>query len=136
MRPYPLNSPQAAARIVAMTLLADGTLNPSKLALVEALGVHRHIGLPLAELHHVLQGFCEDLPQATQVGWDEACTLDQRTMAWLFAEIDDPALRRSVLRLCVALAEADQSVCDGESLVLTAAIEQWGLHTELLTPAH
>ena len=28
MRPYPRNSPRAAARIVALTLLADGKLQP------------------------------------------------------------------------------------------------------------
>ena len=48
------------------------------------------------------------------------------------AEIENPALRATVLRLCVAVAEADDHVADAESIVLVSAVEQWGLHREML----
>ena len=72
MRSYPVDSPQAAARIVALTVLAD-----------------------------------------------------------LMGEIQDPALRLKLLRLCVELAEVDAHVAEGESIVLIAAVEHWGLHHEM-----
>ena len=45
-------------------------------------------------------------------------------------EIEDPALRLKLLRLCVELAEVDARVDEGESMVLVAAAEHWGLHHE------
>ena len=46
--------------------------------------------------------------------------------------IDDPALRLKLLRLCVSIVEADGHVAEGESIVLLAAVEHWGLHREML----
>ena len=48
------------------------------------------------------------------------------------AEIDDPKLRRKVLRLCVAVVEADGQVDEGESAVLVAVVEHWRLHRKML----
>ncbi len=135
MRTYPMNSPQAAARIVALTLLSDGHVSQHELDLLDREGAAQALGLTRAELHTVVHDFCQDLLVGAPVCWADACQVDPRTMAWLFAEITDPTLRRSVLRLCVALAESDDHVADGESLVLNALVEHWGLQAELLQPA-
>ena len=47
-------------------------------------------------------------------------------------EIEDPTLRKMVLRICVDIAEVDSRVTDGESTVLVSAVEHWGLHHEML----
>jgi hypothetical protein len=52
----------------------------------------------------------------------------------LMGEIDDPALRRKVLGLCVKLAEVDDHVAEGESIVLIAAVAHWSLHYQMLGP--
>jgi uncharacterized tellurite resistance protein B-like protein len=79
MRTYDLDSPKAAARIVALTMLADGHISQAELSV----------------------------------------------------------LRERVLALCLSVAEADNSVSDGEALVLTYAVEQWGLqHRMLAAPAN
>ncbi len=131
MRSYPRNSPQAAARIVVLAMLADGHLAKAELELLERLGVARQLGLPEAELHAVLHAFCEDLLASAHLTWADACRIDPRTLAGLMAVVDDPALRRTVLNLCVAVAEADQQVDEAESIVLATAVEQWGLHREM-----
>jgi tellurite resistance protein len=53
----------------------------------------------------------------------------------LMAEVERPALREAVLQLCVAIAEADGHVADGETLVLVAAVEQWGLQQQMFRGA-
>lgn len=131
MRSYPINSPQAAARIVALTLLADGLLAKSELDALERFGAHAQLGLDREDLHAVLHGFCEDLLHSVHLSWDDACRIDPRTMAQLMAEVDDPALRMKVLRLCLQIVQADDHVADGEAVVLGAAIEQWGLQREM-----
>jgi tellurite resistance protein len=42
-------------------------------------------------------------------------------------EIDDPVLRRRVIRLCVAVAVADHHLADGEIAFLAALSNAWGL---------
>ena len=44
MRNYPANSPQAAARIVALTMLADGYLSKAELDAMERHGGYRLLG--------------------------------------------------------------------------------------------
>ena len=135
MRSYPVNSPQAAARIVALTVVADGDIGDAEIAWLDRLVVHEQLGLTRPELHAVLDTFCEDLLSSDQLKWADACPVDERTLTDLMGEIQDPALRLKLLRLCVELAEVDARVDEGESMVLVAAIEHWGLHHEMFRPS-
>ena len=133
MRIYPCNSPQAAARIVSLTVLADRDIGKAELDLLDRLAVYEQLGLDQHELHAALDSLCEDLFSRGQLQSADACPVDDRTLAQLMGEIADPALRRRLLRLCIGIAEADGQVADGESIVLTAAVEHWGLHREMLS---
>ena len=131
MRSYPANSPQAAARIVALTVVADGDIGDAEIEWLDRLVVHEQLGLARHELHALLDLFCEDLLSSDQLKWADACPVDERTLADLMGEIQDPALRLKLLHLCVELAEVDARVDEGESMVLVAAVEHWGLHPEM-----
>lgn len=131
MRSYPVNSPQAAARILALTLVADGDIGDSETEWLDRLAVHEQLGLARNELHALLDTFCEDLLSGDQLRWADACPVDERTLTNLMGEIQDPRLRLKLLRLCVELAEVDAHVHEGESIVLVAAVEHWGLHHEM-----
>ncbi len=135
MRSYPTDSPRAAARIVALTLLADGHLAKAELDLLERVAAHAQLGLTRDELHGVLHEFCEDLLASAHLSWGDACRVDARTLAQLMAEVADPALRLRVLQLCVRIVQADGAIDDGESIVLNAAVEHWGLQREMFEPA-
>jgi uncharacterized tellurite resistance protein B-like protein len=131
MRSYPANSPQAAARIIALTVVADGDIGEAEIEWLDRLAVHEQLGLARHELHALLDIFCEDLLSSDQLKWADACPVDERTLADLMGEIKDPTLRLKLLRLCVELAEVDAQVDEGESIVLVAAVEHWGLHHEM-----
>ena len=135
MRKYPKNSPQAAARIIALTLLADGNVGQAELALLDELAVHQQLGLTRDALHAVVDTFCQDVLANKPVAEADACPVDEYVMEELMGEIDDPALRRKVLDLCVKLAEVDDHVAEGESIVLIAAVAHWSLHYQMLSPA-
>lgn len=134
MRFYPNNSPQAAARIVALAMLADGDAGKAELDILERLHAHEQLGLSAEALHAVVHACSEDLLSAAHLSWADACRVDARTLAGLMTEVDDPELRRKVLRLCVSVVEADGQVAEGESVMLVAAVEHWGLHREMLQP--
>lgn len=134
MRSYSTNSPQAAGRIIAVALLADGHLSKTEIDLLDRLDVARQLGLARSELHSVVHGFCEDLLASASGGWADACRIDHATLFGLLAEITDPALRREVLQLCTRVVEADDHVADGESALLLAAVAHWDLQREVLQP--
>ena len=131
IRSYPANSPQSAARIVALTLVADGDIGDAEIQWLDRLLVHEQLGLTRQELHALLDTFCEDLLSSNQLKWADASPVNERTLADLMGEIQDPALRVKLLRLCVELAEVDAHVDEDESIVLVAAVEHWGLHYEM-----
>lgn len=133
MRRYPRNSP-AAARIVAMTLVADGRLCRDEVAAIERLGVATRLGLSTSELSGVVRAFCEDMLDIAHLTSADGCRVDPATMASLLAEIGAPELWAQVLALCLELAEADAHVDDGESTVLVALVEQWGLQRSMFEP--
>ena len=132
MRTYPQNSPRAAARIVALAMLADGSLCKKELDTFDRLNAHEQIGLDKEEFHAVVHTFCEDLLAAAYSSLGDVCRVDARTLAQLMGEIDAPELRRKLIGLCVAVAEADGHVADSEAIVLVAAVEHWDLEHEML----
>ena len=134
MRTYPNNSPQAAARIVALAMLADGHLCKTELDALDCVDVHTQLGLPPAELHAIVHALCEDLLSTSHGSWEAACRVGSGTLTALLSEIDDPALRVKVLRLCLTVIAADEHLADGETVILTALVEHWGLHRETTPP--
>ena len=136
MRKYTKNSPEAAARIVGLTLIADGDIGKEELALLDEAAVHQQLGLTREALHAVIDHFCEDLLASQQLDWADACPVDEYTLAELMAGIDDPALRRKVLDLCIRLAEVDDQIAEGESVVLSAALAHWSLPLHALAWPH
>ena len=76
MRHYPKNSPQAAGRIVALALLADGHLCKRELDVLDQFDAHGQLGLTQGALHAVVHGFCEDLLATANGHWDAAFQLD------------------------------------------------------------
>jgi uncharacterized tellurite resistance protein B-like protein len=123
MRSYPLNSPQAAARIVALALISDGHVDKRELNALDRIAAHEQLGMARDEMHAVVQTLCEDLMLAAQLCWDSAWRLDAAAMAELMAEVDDPVLWRKLMQVCESVIDADGHVSDGELTVIRAAAE-------------
>jgi uncharacterized tellurite resistance protein B-like protein len=134
MQTFENNSPQAAACIVALTLVADGHIGQAELQRLDDLKVHEQLNLSLDEMHAVMKDFCQNMLRRPQLNWSDVCPLDERELAGLMGQITQPALRQRVLHLCLQVAEADGHVAEGESIVLNAAVEHWGLQRQMMRP--
>lgn len=129
MRSYPRNSPHAAARIVALTLLADGHLSRTELDALARNDVARELGLAPPDLDDLLRHVAEDL-LATGAGlWQGGGRLEAACVASALAEVDDPALRRRLLAICHGAAHADGHLSDGEEALLEQAAQRWNLQS-------
>ena len=136
MRSYPVDSTQAAARIVALTMLADGHLSPLEIeALQRGGGGGDHLNIAPELMHDVLHALCEDLLLGATLAWSDACRVDGHALSRIMAEVESPELRERVLSVCLRVAQADDLVSDGEQLVLAHAVQHWGLQETLLRPS-
>ena len=127
MRHYPRNSPQAAARLLALTMIADGHVCRSELDAVQRLGMEQALGLPHGGLGEVLQTLCEDLLQGAASSGQLDCSVDEAMLEALMADVDDPVLQRQLVAAITAAAAADGHLADGELNVLGAMRRGWGL---------
>lgn len=130
-----IDSPQAAARIIALAMVADGHIGDDELALLDRLGVHEQLELSREAMYDVMRAFCREVLSNPRSAWLHDCPLDEREVEQLMAKVQSPALRQRVLGLCLQIAEVDGEVAPGESLVLNAAVEHWGLQSQMLRPA-
>lgn len=127
MRSYPRNSPEAAARIVALVLVSDGHVCKSEFDILEQLGAERELGLEPRVLPRIVHTLCEDLLAGGYESGSLISNVDDHALASVMSEISDPALQRKVLRLSLAAAMADGHLADGETLVVDAARHHWGI---------
>ena len=125
MRSYPRNSPEAAARIVALVLISDGHVCRSEIEVMQQHRVERELGLAPGGFAHVVHILCEDLLMGAYGSGSMMCSVDEKALASLLAEVDDEVLQGKVLRLAIAAAEADEHRADAEALVLAAARRHW-----------
>jgi uncharacterized tellurite resistance protein B-like protein len=130
MRSYPRNSPEAAARLVALVLISDGHVCRSEVEALRRLEAERELGLAPGAMSEVMHTLCEDLLAGAYAGGTMMCSIDEGVLTSLLAEVDEPALQRKVLRLARAAADADEHLADAEELVVKAARQQWGIDDE------
>ncbi|MGF6771679.1 hypothetical protein P3T18_004166 [Paraburkholderia sp. GAS199] len=126
MRTYPRNSPQAAARIVALALISDGHVCSSEERALDKLDIAGELGLAPTQFAQIVQTLCEDLSITHATFEPSAGRIDPSILGPLIEEIDDPVLRRKVVRLCVAVTAADNFLADGELALLAAVLDAWG----------
>lgn len=133
MRSYPRNSPHAAARIVVLTLLADGHLSRTELNALLREDVAAELGLPSLHLDDLVREVSQDLLATGFGAWSNGQALDEAIVAGALAEVDDPALRERAFALCLAAAQADGHVSEGEQALLAEAARRWSLSPCLAT---
>jgi hypothetical protein len=125
MRTYAINSPQAAARLVALSLLADGHVGRDEFIALEQAGFTERLGLSADQFDAVMQGLCEDLMAASHLNWGNLCRPDSEILRQLAGELTDPRKRADVLELCKTAAQADRHIAEGEFLLLNGLANAW-----------
>jgi len=132
MRSYLLNSPHAAGRILALTMIIDGNLTGSELAAMGRTQILSHIGLDHADFQRLLQDLCNDLLTSTSHG---TVQMSNELIDSLLGEIESPDLGRTLLRAMWSIADADDWLADAEAILLTRASNAWSAETNFRRPA-
>ncbi|MEJ7807636.1 MAG: TerB family tellurite resistance protein [Telluria sp.] len=133
MRTYSVDSPHAAGRILALTMIVDGNLAGAELAAMDRSKILEHIDLDHAVFQCLLQDLCDDLLTSTS---HATVRLDNMLIDSLLSEIVDPDLRRSLLCAMWSIADADGWLADAEAVLLTRASHAWSAETNFRRPGY
>ena len=125
MRAYPIDSPQAATRLLAMALVADGHYAPCELRTLDRLDASRRLGLSPQGMKTVIDTFCEELMHAQRGVWRGSADLEPALRQRLLNEVRNPRLQAEVRRLCEAIVTSDGHLADGEVELLDAMAMAW-----------
>ena len=125
MRSYPINSPEAATRLLAMALLADGHYSVIELKALDRLGAPARLGLGPESFKAVIDHFCEDLLIGNHGEWLGSAAINSATRRELFAEVQSQALGAEVRALCEAVMLSDGHLAEGELALLDELAKAW-----------
>lgn len=122
MRSYPIDSAQAAGRILALSMVADGSLAETEIAALDRSRILEHLDLDQAQFQCLMQELCDDLLATASHG---SVQLERDVIDSLLSEIQSPELRRKLLRAMWSVADADEWLADGEAVLLARASIVW-----------
>ena len=124
MKSYATDGPQAMARVLALTMIADGRINPSEIRVLHGAPFMEQVGVDTDTFDCTMQELCEDLLGAAP-GPAGLVEIDLVVLDRILAEIQDP-----VLQLCLAttmrhIVHADGVLDRRETLILRRASHCW-----------
>jgi len=125
MRAYPTDSPKAVSRLLALTMIVDGHLAPSELKAMRASGIPAHAALDEDGFDDVVQELCEDLLATAARRCSAEVEIDGRLLDSLLGEVEDQALRMSVMKTMLDIVHADSVLDARETLLIERAFKAW-----------
>ncbi|MBR7800537.1 TerB family tellurite resistance protein [Undibacterium fentianense] len=127
MRQYATNSPEAMARIIALSMLVDGGLDKSELDVIARYGVLERLAMSEQEFEKIVHVLCEDMLQCVPGINHGQIELDEASIDSILSDIQDHQLRKTLLGIMLAVVDADERMSDGEAILITRAMECWAL---------
>jgi hypothetical protein len=131
MRQYQTDSPESMARIIALSMLVDGGLDKTELDVINRYGVLEHVGMSDTTFNTIVQELCEDMLQSMpgyhlgRIDLDDE--LAERCIDYMLAEVQNPQHRQFLLNVMLAVVDADQYLSEGETILLSRAMQCWNL---------
>lgn len=135
MRNYPIDSPQARARIIALSLLADGGLDNSEIECLDSYDIVSRVGITAEAFDQVMHEFCEDVDQSGLLRHNGQLDLEAPAVAAMLDEIRQRNIRQTLLRAIFDIVLADRNVSLGEAQLTSRAMAHWGIRRQELAPS-
>ena len=128
LRTYPVDSPRAKARLLVLTLLADGRVDAAELDGLTKYQAFDELGISRDDFFQVLYDFCADaasLPEGSGTYMMSPAHLDH-----LLAEVCGTAERQALIRLMFDLIRSDGHLAESEARLIWSALDTWRLRLD------
>ncbi|ANQ83385.1 hypothetical protein [Azoarcus olearius] len=118
------------ARLIALTLIADGDLASRELEALDRHRIAELVGVPRDLLIQTVIDHCRTLRAGEAPG--TLRVLDLERTERMLDSITDPALRALACRAMLVLSKADGRITLPEQTLLRHALTRWGLSLEAI----
>lgn len=125
MRNYIPDSPEARARIVALALLVDGSLDKSELDLLFRHEIVQRLGMTYDDFDRVVHWFCDDVGQSALRSDNGALDIGPEIIDELLGEILRREHQLSLLKTILEIACADRRISKSETVLASRAMHWW-----------
>lgn len=139
MRHYEPDSARAAARILALTLLADGGLHRAELESLMRSRLYRRLGLDGPDFERIVHDYCEDLQVSAHYLDGLRMQPPDEVIQTLLDDIRDRSLQTGLLQVMQEIVSADGVETSAEIALLAGAVRKWGIrmrHRPVRTEVH
>jgi uncharacterized tellurite resistance protein B-like protein len=134
MKTIAKNSPEALARVLAMTMVTDARLDDQELDVMERLKLYDLIGMSRLEFSRVVAAYCEEILQSGSPD-GRINLLDRARVDPIVDAVDDPDKRLLAARMVINILKADGRLEETELALFRHILERWGLSLEALVAA-
>jgi uncharacterized tellurite resistance protein B-like protein len=134
MKSYAKNSPEAMARVLAMTMITDASLDDRELEVMERLRLYDLLGLSKARFSRVVEDYCEDLLRAGAPD-SRVDLLDAGRIETVTRAVDDPKKRLLTAQMVLNVLKADDRLHAAELALFRQILERWELSFDALVEA-
>jgi hypothetical protein len=131
MKDYPRNSPEAVARVVAMMMITDSSLDDRELGIMEELRIYDIIGISRSGFSQVVQDYCTDLI-GTSGKNGHIRLIDKDRIDRIVDLIDDKKTRVQTCGMLLNIAKADGRLHETELAVFKYILDRWGFTLQSL----
>lgn len=135
MRNYPIDSPEAGARMVAIALMADGTIDLSERSLLERQQIVSRLGLNNEQFDSIYYGYCTDMLRSAYRHDSGALELDGHKIKEILSEIRDSGLQKKILRMMLDIVNADHFLTANEAALISQTLKHWKIDLHALEDA-
>ncbi len=130
LRKYPVNSPEAIGRIVAMTMITDAEVDPREIDVLDRSNAWSSMGLDRKGFSVVARDYLRDLRNSTD---DENIRLvDQSRIDAMLDEVQDPEARLRACEVMLNVISADGKALEVERALLSHVLGRWDLTPQAL----
>jgi len=131
MKHYPENSPQAMARVLAMTMITDAKLADQELEIMDHLFLYEVLDLSKAEFAEVVKQYCDDLLVA-DTAHAKVDLMDRARIDAVLAPVTDPHKRFQTAQMIANIIRADGHLHDAELALFRHVLQTWNLSLDAL----
>jgi uncharacterized tellurite resistance protein B-like protein len=125
MHTYPTNSPAAVSRILALSMIVDGNLNPSEVRAMQRADFLHQVKVDDDSFDLTLRELCEDLLDAAANRNAGMVEIDPALLDALLQDIQDPLLQICVWKTMVDIVQADGHLDGRETTLVRRAARAW-----------
>ena len=129
MKEYKQNSPEAMARILAMLMVADGSMDDRELELLDKLNIYGILEIDRKKFIEVLHAYCNDLSDSADAD-GTVHLVDRARIDELLDCVDEPKKRLLLCAMALDMSKADAEFSELEMAIFTHMLDRWHLTLE------